>query len=266
MSNIYFDPTLIPPLFNLPHSSSQIQHYISSLQSPSASFRSPDSPIQSEISVFPDCTYINYHCLGISLCFLPSHPAKEDINSSDRLLDFVDIYNPPVLPSVRPPTTWRRRRKVAGEDYSQPVFPIIFHFPTRTESLPSPKPGEELQLVERPEEVRVGPGTNGRDFVRAFGEPARKGGGEGWIPIFMEWRNVELVIPACSRQHVDDCSGARVETVVLSMMVELRDPGPELVMTDEQKRKGMGGIWDQAAEWAWASLKLFKPENEASKV
>ena len=265
MSNTYFDSTLISPLFDLPQSSPQIEDFLASLRPSSSlsSSRSPPGPIRSEVSVFPECTYVNYHCIGISLCFTPSHAVRQDDNSSDRLLDLVEIYNPPSLP---PPAPRRRRRKVAGEGYSRPVLPIIFRFPTPTISLPPPEPAEESRLTERPEDLYVGSDTNGRDFVRAFGEPAKKGGGEGWIPIFMEWRNVELVIPAGSQQDVDEHPRVRKETVMLGMMVELRDPGPELVMSDEQRKKGMGGIWDQAADWAWASLKLFKPENEGLKA
>ncbi len=132
--------------------------------------------------------------------------------------------------------------------------------------------------IDRPERFEVCSGTKGRDFVGAFGEPGRKGGGDGWVEIWMEWIRVDLVAsqpstiqtnrtpriaPSAEELEVNDANvmDKERETVVLGVMVELRDPGAEEVLTEEQKRKGAGGVWDRAVGWEWYCLKLFKPES-----
>jgi hypothetical protein len=64
-----------------------------------------------------------------------------------------------------------------------------------------------------------------------------------WISPWLEWGNVELL----------DTSG---EVIRLGIMVELRDSGREL--TEMEKKKGLGGIWDRAANWVWGGLKVFE--------
>jgi hypothetical protein len=103
--------------------------------------------------------------------------------------------------------------------------------------------------------------TTGREFVSAFGEPTKKGGGVGWVPPWLEWDCVELIEDeqgGASAENEGENGGKKV--VVVGVMVELRDPGTGHAMTEEQKKKGMGGLWDQASGWVWANLKIFKPE------
>lgn len=46
-------------------------------------------------------------------------------------------------------------------------------------------------------------------------------------------------------------------TARIGLMVELRDPGGAEVLTEEQRKKGAGGVWDRAANWRWSCLKVF---------
>jgi hypothetical protein len=47
------------------------------------------------------------------------------------------------------------------------------------------------------------------------------------------------------------------------MQVELRDPKGDEVITDEVKKKGLGGPWDRAGSWVWGVIKLFEPPRPA---
>jgi hypothetical protein len=86
------------------------------------------------------------------------------------------------------------------------------------------------------------------------------------VPPFLEWSRVEIMgdddgttdDSAVGEDGGEGQTGGR--TVVIGVMVELRDPGPGEKMTEEQKLKGMGGVWDRAAGWEWSNLKMFRPD------
>ena len=98
--------------------------------------------------------------------------------------------------------------------------------------------------------------------MTAFGEPSKKGGGLGPVPVYMEWNQVELVYSIEyedeERQGVKGNTSERGrDTFILGVMVELREPGIG-ELTSEQISKGVGGVWDRAADWEWYCLKLFR--------
>ena len=127
-------------------------------------------------------------------------------------------------------------------------------------------------VIDRAERLEVGSRTTGREFVAAFGEPRRKGGGDGWVGPYLEWGSVEILATKKDGDgneaegtselgsHLDE-----TRTVSLGIMVELRDPGAGEVLTPEQLRKGAGGVWDRAGGWTWACLKLFEPEPKTGR-
>ncbi|KAK8861260.1 hypothetical protein IAR55_002079 [Kwoniella newhampshirensis] len=224
-------PTSFAPLFSLPPGSSQITAFLSLLSSPS-----PLPP--PDIKSYPDAIYHNYYSLGLSLCFLPS-----------KGLDSVDIYNTPSTSSTTPPPPPPQRNRFKKEEptYSPPPT-IELHFPTTTLTLPPVKEGEEATEMSRPPTVVLKPNSVGRQLVSCLGEPSRKGSG-GWTGIWLEWSKVEL-----------QAAQEGGETLEVGLMVELRDPGAAEKMTEEDMRKGMGGVWDRAGRWEWQSLKVFKSE------
>ena len=98
--------------------------------------------------------------------------------------------------------------------------------------------------------------------MRAFGEPDRKGGGERErVPVWLEWGRVELVLPPDGPSETE---GEKERgTTAIGLMVDLQRPDPAAALTEEQKKKGLGGVWDRAAGCKWATLKLFKPDTSA---
>ncbi|WWD16843.1 hypothetical protein CI109_101275 [Kwoniella shandongensis] len=227
-------PTALASLFSLSPSSPQITAFLETLASP--------SPLpQPEIKSYPDAIYHNYYALGLSLCFLPN-----------KGLDSVDIFNTPSSSSssAPPPPPPRNRFRREEPTYSPPPE-IELHFPTTTLVVPPAKEGDEATELPRPEKVVLKPNTIGRQLVSCLGEPSRKGSG-GWTGLWLEWTKVEL------KRRSEEGEGEGV--VEVGLMVELRDPGAAEKMTEEDMRKGMGGVWDRAAKWEWKSLKVFKPE------
>jgi hypothetical protein len=120
------------------------------------------------------------------------------------------------------------------------------------------------------------PQTQGKTLVSVFGEPTRKGGGTGWVDIWLEWEDVVLVptpstsisipIPMTNAQEETEPSTSSGTTpqdqeqpgIHLGLMVTLRDPRADEIVTEEQKRKGVGGIWERAGEWVWGEIKVFR--------
>ncbi|WOO78860.1 uncharacterized protein LOC62_02G002398 [Vanrija pseudolonga] len=178
-----------------------------------------------EVKAYPDATYHNYYPLGVSLCF----------TGAPLALDSIDIFNPPPGPS-----------KSTKPTYS-PAPALELCFAETEVVLPPRKEGEAEFRYPRPERFEVVPATKGRDLVRLLGEPSRKGSG-GWVGVWLEWGRVGL----------KDDSG-RVE---VGIMLELSDPKGAEQLTDEQRKKGAGGVWDRAAGWAWGSLKVFRPVDK----
>ena len=87
---------------------------------------------------------------------------------------------------------------------------------------------------------------------------------------WLEWTRVEIIDGP--NEEVDVNDGLHSEGIpktgsvaVLGVMVELRDPGAAEKLTEQQIKKGVGGVWDRAANWQWACMKLFNPDNSRDK-
>ncbi|KAL9936909.1 hypothetical protein V8E36_004144 [Tilletia maclaganii] len=99
---------------------------------------------------YPDVTYLNCLSLGISILL-------ESVQSKPFKVAGIDIYN------HAPEAAERKATKASYGPF--PAYPIrIMNFEA--------KQGQAISL-------ELTPATTGVDFVRAFGEPDRKGGGEG---------------------------------------------------------------------------------------
>ncbi|CAK9783744.1 hypothetical protein CC85DRAFT_288304 [Cutaneotrichosporon oleaginosum] len=182
-----------------------------------------------EIKTYPDATYHNYYALGVSLCFRPASP-------SILVLDSIDIFNPPSpSPSSSSSTTSRSKPTYA------PPPPLLLPFADPEVVLP-PRKGEGEVRYPRPDLVVVRE-TTGREVVRALGEPSRKGAG-GWVGVWLEW----VVALRMGEGRVE-----------VGVMLELSDPKSD---GEEAKAKGVGGVWDRAAGWPWASIKVFRPTKK----
>ncbi|BEJ13180.1 hypothetical protein CspHIS471_0303540 [Cutaneotrichosporon sp. HIS471] len=174
-----------------------------------------------EDKVYPDATYRNYYGLGVSLCFVSS-PLK---------LDSIDIFNLP----PKAPTSSSTKPQYA------PPPSLLLAYADPEVVLPPRKKGEKEIRYPRPD-LTMERDTAGRDIVRSLGEPSRKGAG-GWVGVWLEWSPVALTT-----------AGERAE---VGIMLELTDPKAE--PSSEDKAKGVGGVWDRAAGWPWASIKVFRP-------
>lgn len=198
-----------------------------------------------DIKEYSDATYYTYFDLGLSLCYT-STP-----RSSDRLLSHIDIVNP--LPSNQTSGANRRGKKkdpLAG--YQAPNFPITFRFantvvPIQTDTSKKPSSSSSTPL-ERELEFRVDEKTTGKDFVGAFGEPARKSEGQaGYVEPSLEWNRVEL-------------EGEDGQIVQVGIMVDLREPNTSAPGQEAQGGQG-ASIWDRAGSYGWSTLKLFIAET-----
>ncbi|KAK6907052.1 hypothetical protein I204_00146 [Kwoniella mangroviensis CBS 8886] len=212
------DPSDLASLLSQPSSSTSLTSYLQSLSSTSP------LPVP-EIKSYPDTIYHNYYPLGLSLAF---HPIKG--------LDSIDIYNSSPHPQPK------RANQKPSPVYSSPPE-ITLHFPTDSVSLPPKKEGEKPLSIPRSTTFKLLPNSTGRDFVSHLGEPTRKGSG-GWTGLWLEWSSVELK--------------AKEGEVTVGIMVELRDPGANELLTEEGRKKGMGGVWERASRWEWSNIKFFK--------
>ncbi len=161
---------------------------------------------QAQVQAYPDVAYFNYHPIGVSLCCKAKDGERipDNIDGFQLVVESIDLFN------SAPPRPNRSNK---------PVFSQILGLP--------------LPLSDT---FNLKPSTTGREFVIALGEPTKKGGGTGWLDVWLEWS-------------------------ALGIQVDLRDPkGTE---TEEIKKKGLGGVWDQAAGWVWVDLKIFRPEPVA---
>ncbi|WVW79862.1 hypothetical protein I302_101832 [Kwoniella bestiolae CBS 10118] len=217
------DPSDLIPLFSQPPSSPTLTTYLQSLSPSSTPIPPP------EIKSYPDSTYHNYHPLGLSLSFRPN-----------KGLSSIDIYNPPPHPIPK------RANQAPSPVYSPPPE-VTLHFPSDNIILPPKKEGDKPLSIPRPTTFSLKANSTGRDFVSHLGEPTRKGSG-GWTGLWLEWSDVSL--------KVADGGEVRV-----GVMVELRDPGAREMMTEEGRRKGMGGVWERASRWEWGNVKFFKVEQ-----
>jgi hypothetical protein len=214
--------TVLQSLLSLPPKSPVLAEFLQSLVTDS-------SVATPKIQSYPDTTYHTYNN-SLSLTYIPT-PA----NPSTLCLDRIDILNP--IDSA--PT---RRRAPPSPPFPKPLKLV---FPTTSITLP-PVNDQSPQTVTRPKIFVITRNTTGRDLVEVLGEPSKKGGMEGWVGLWLEWGCVEL-------------ERREGEVVKLGMMVELRDTGKEA--TEEEMKKGQGGVWERAAKWEWASLKVFQAEE-----
>ena len=189
-------------------SSPTIQAYLAQL--------SPSSPLDPEIKTYADVMYVNYHALGISFCCVPAGGGARIDQGAGRdgvLVESIDLYNP---------------RPTAGQGRSRKRAWSVF------KGLPLVLEGVEGQVM------RLEEGTRGRDIVAALGEPSRKGGGTGWVDVWLEYANVGVVL-------------------------DLQDPRGDEIVSEAEQAKGIGGMWDRAGRWVWSSVKVFKPTEEGDQ-
>lgn len=205
--------------------------------------RSLESPY---VKRFPDTTFLSFHDLGVDFVFdlnsatasdtsielAPISPSADDPLSSlqtgelsgSRILTRVDIYNPPE--NATSPRQGRASRN-------------------RIHHRPAPTP-ITMQLPDRQEAFLITSCTTGADFVRHLGEPTRKGGGNNWIPPWLEWERTSIV----SDDH---------DTKTMAIMIELRPSKvPITHQNPQQVHMPFGGIWEAAKAWEWGCLKVFR--------
>jgi hypothetical protein len=262
-------------IFGNPPTSTHITAYLDSLSISSAS----STPL---IKSYSEATYHAYHSLGLDLIYAPSDSKPDPAHPEQLELDRIDIYNP--VPGVNLPGAGSSRRR-PPPTYSSPDFPVVIQL-AQTPILPPapapvPPPGypnasalpanaisvqamppaaqELVHPTGTPVPFVIDKDTTGRDFVAALGEPTRKGGAKGWVGPWLEWSELRVLAPTLQhkrcRSEQTDASEAR-EEVGIGLMVELRPAQREL--TEEEKKKGMGGVWDMAAGWEWGCIKFFR--------
>lgn len=144
-----------------------------------------------EIKSYPDAVYHNYFDIGLSLLYVPVDGYKPTLGSlPDNLdlarlrLDSVIVYN--ISKTADSQVASPSSTKNVYSSY--PSFPLFFC----TSII-----GKDGKLGPQ-ETVEVKPGTTGKEFVAAFGEPDRKGGGtgpsSGGIGIWLEWSRQGLMV------------------------------------------------------------------------
>jgi hypothetical protein len=167
-------PPQIRDLLGCTFQDQQIDLYLQWLSASSESEKST-TPI---VKAYSDSVYFNYYSLGISIMCTPSDGYKPKTNASYENLqlhsltvDSIDLYNTPSASASK--TKPDEHRTFAG-------LPLSL---TLSEGLVADQP--------RPSEIKITSESTGKDFVSAFGEPARKGGGSGpssgSINIWCEW-------------------------------------------------------------------------------
>ncbi|KAF9475634.1 hypothetical protein BDN70DRAFT_883522, partial [Pholiota conissans] len=169
-----------------------LDQYISSISTASAR----DETIAPEIKSYPDAVYFNYYPLGLSLLFSPRAGYKltsglkiADLKHEMLVLDSIYIYNVPKQAGARKQGTSSRAAELSYTSF--PVSPIVIAITT----VSSDKDGKP---IDRPPKFNIGLGTSGKDFIKALGEPDRKGGGagpsSGSIGIWCEWSKDGIMV------------------------------------------------------------------------
>lgn len=188
--------------------------------------RTPPTPsitLKPEIKIYPDVLYINYHSLGISFCCLPVQEGARlqsgAWKAEEVKIDSIDLYNP--RPQPQGFTGGRRR----------PRGPTWERFAGLPLGIPLKKGDVEsttFPLVDT---------TTGKALVSVLGEPSRKGGGIGWVDVWLEWE-----LPSLNG---------------IGIHISLEDPRGDEVVSEEEQRRGLGGVWDRAGNWVWSVCKLY---------
>lgn len=179
----------IRQLFGLSPSSQILSNYISSL--------STTKPPDPEVKSYSDAVYFNYYSLGLSLLFTPTSTYKpttgltrDQLEASKLSLDGIDLYNIP-KPKLSAETNKTSSRSAELAFSTFPAMPISLTLnPDITNKDGTP--------LSRPVQLDVTFTTSGKDFVAAFGEPDRKGGGagpsSGSIGIWCEWSRDGIMV------------------------------------------------------------------------
>lgn len=176
---------------------------------------------QPDAKAYPDVLYHNYYDLGVSFCYTPASGSNIPARPKpeDLVLDSIDIYHRSEEEAV-PSRPGRLPKPIFNTFKGVPIdFPLV---ETKEESTAATTPLTSFTLDEE---------TIGKDLVGKLGEPTKKGGGTRGQDVYLEWAK-------------------------LGIQIDLKDQGKEV--TEEQKKRGLGGVWDKAAEWSWSCLKVFE--------
>ena len=149
---------------------------------------STQTPTTPQIKSYPDAVYFNYFSIGLSLLFSPENDYKlttglklHELDNDKLVLESIYIHNVPPR-NARSKGTSSHTTETAYSTY--PDFPLALVLTADTRD-------KEGTTVPRPPKLNVLADTTGKDFVQAFGEPDRKGGGagpsSGSIGIWCEW-------------------------------------------------------------------------------
>lgn len=180
----------------------------------------PTGP-QPDVKAYPDVLYHNYYDLGVSFCYTPAAGSSISAraNPEDLVLDSIDIYHRSEE-EVVPPRPGR---------LPKPTFDTFKGVPTEFPLVATTK--DESSATTPLTSFILDAETIGKDLVGKLGEPTKKGGGTRGQDVYLEWAK-------------------------LGIQIDLKDQGKEV--TEEQKKRGLGGVWDKAAEWSWSCLKVFE--------
>jgi hypothetical protein len=176
---------------------------------------------QPEAKAYPDVLYHNYYDLGVSFCYIPASGSSipARAKSEDLVLDSIDIYHRSEEETV-PQRPGRLPKPTFNTFKGIPIdFPPVA---TAKDDSSATNPLTSFTLDQE---------TIGKDLVGKLGEPTKKGGGIRGQDVYLEWPK-------------------------LGVQIDLKDQGKEV--TEEQKKRGLGGVWDKAAEWSWSCLKVFE--------
>lgn len=179
-------------LLGLKPSASAVSRYIDSLAE-AANASNAKIP---EVKSYSDAVYFNYYPLGISLLFAPKDGYKpktglklDELQQDNLVLDSIDIYNVPKPKNDSNDKSTPSRSELAFTTF--PLSPIVLPITGQAKD-------KDGKPVERPPQLNITPETSGKDFVKALGEPDRKGGGtgpsSGSINIWCEWSNDGVMV------------------------------------------------------------------------
>lgn len=179
----------IKHLLGLSPSSPRLAEYIQSISPNNQTF----TP---EVKSYSDAVYLNYYPLGLSILFSPTPGYKpssglklSDLKQDCLLLDSLYLYNTSKQSQDRAKGTSSRAAELAFSRF--PVSPFVFAIDAILED----KNGDK---IPRPPSLEIHADSSGKDFVKALGEPDRKGGGagpsSGSIGIWCEWSKDGIMV------------------------------------------------------------------------
>ncbi|KAK0526705.1 hypothetical protein OC842_005105 [Tilletia horrida] len=214
---------------------------------------SPTRDARPTRKAYPDITYLNLHALGFSL--------QLEARPSGLVVAAIDIYN-------HNADAYDKRERNEYEPF--PAYPLrVSSFrpaaaggsgggggggssaSSASASSSPPKPTGSLEVDHK---------TSGADFVQAWGEPSRKGGGEGPVgrgpAAWMEWTGHAIVaafpVTAAASGHDSAAHSDATRQTPLQIMVELGGPGARGPRRWEA---------DSAGSSVWKVLTLASPTS-----